>query len=181
MSYLCHCPIPNETPHRCGTHLDGNKVPSQLKMETRCQWWQFILCHRWNLIPKESKFNLNRHHSTVLRPGVFLRRLCSLLRFPPRVSLSLQLTMSPLFLFKEAAWVPIRQESSRVEMEAAAVHEGAIWLSPLVDFTAGPPALLAPQDNSLYETHWRRRWKERGCESSLLTLRSIWKATWKVE
>lgn len=64
--------------------------------------------------------------------------------FPPHVSLSLQLTMSVLFLFKEAAWVPIRHESSGVEMEAVAVHKGAIWLSPLVDFTAGPPALLPP-------------------------------------
>lgn len=53
--------------------------------------------------------------------------------------------MSALFLFKEAAWDPIRHESSGVEMEAVTVHEGTIWLSPLVDFTAGPPALLPPQ------------------------------------
>lgn len=69
---------------------------------------------------------------------------------PLRASLSLQLTMSTLFIFKEAAWVPIRHESSGVEMEAVTVHEGDIGLSPLVDFTAGPPALLPP----LHQRQW---------------------------
>lgn len=47
--------------------------------------------NRWNLIPQETRFNLNRHRSTVLLPGVLLRRLWSLLLFP-----------SPCFSFTSA-------------------------------------------------------------------------------
>lgn len=96
---------------------------------------------RWNLFPK----NPSLISTDIIQQCYYLE--CFFVAFAPfffspHVSLSLQLTMSGLFLFKEAAWVHIRHESSGVEME---VYEGAIWQSPLVDFTAGPPALLHPQ------------------------------------
>lgn len=50
--------------------------------------------------------------------------------------------MPVLFLFEEAAWVPIRHESGGVEMQAATVQDDDIGLaSPLVDSTAGPLSL----------------------------------------
>lgn len=122
----------------------------------KCSWKPIIGlmcfgCKRWwYVIPAETKAC-----HLVYMESFFVSTASSSFSLL-HVSLSLQLTISVLLLFEEAAWVPIRGESSGVEMEVVTVQDSDTGLSPLVDFTAGPLAFFPLSHKHMLSTQRQR-------------------------
>lgn len=114
--------------------------------------------------------HIYRSKATVLLPcvqGAFLPLHC-----PFFVSASSCFCLSSannarvLFLFEEAAWVPIGREGGGVEMEAVAVRDSDIGLGePISTLHSWSSLSHTHTHNGLQETHWRLLvWRRRGKE-----------------